>query len=85
MFRFRKDIATCVDIIELIDEEISQPTSGNRSVPPMFQVLTALHFYATGTFQLTIGDLMKFFSAHSLQNYTVSVDFSHKKAVPVPS
>ena len=75
-----------MDIIELIDEEISQPTSGNRSVPPMFQVLTSLQFYATGTFQLTIGDVMKF-SQHTICRImkSVSVHFAHKKAVPVPS
>jgi len=34
-------------------------TDKNDSLTPMNQLLIALRFYATGTFQLVIGDLFK--------------------------
>ena len=77
-FRFRKD--TAMDIIDLISEEIARPTSRSRSVPPMFQVLTALRFYATGTFQLAVGDIMRFSQPTVCRIIqSVSIALAHKK------
>jgi len=39
-----------------IEEKIKHPTKRSSSLTPMNQLLIALRFYATGSFQLVIGD-----------------------------
>ncbi len=53
-YRFTKQ--TTQDIIELISDQLQSDTQRNKAIPPFLQVLTALQFYATGTFQQTVGD-----------------------------
>ena len=54
-FRFRK--ATVLDIINLISLDITPPTRRHFAISAHVQVLLALSFYATGSFQVTLGDI----------------------------
>ena len=54
-FRFHKQ--TTVFIIELINDDIDPETERGSSLPGYLQVLITLRFFATGSFQITVGDL----------------------------
>lgn len=56
-YRFRRQ-----DILDIVDEVSGDIEVANRgfSVPAVLQVLTALRFFATGSFQLTCADLAGF-------------------------
>lgn len=54
-YRFSKD---CVlEILNLIAENLTFTSNRNFPISPLLQLLTTLRFYATGTFQMCIGDL----------------------------
>ncbi|XP_020298875.1 putative nuclease HARBI1, partial [Pseudomyrmex gracilis] len=53
-FRFRK--RTVQMILTLIEDRIKSRTDRNHAVSPLHQLLLTLRFYATGTFQVAIGD-----------------------------
>jgi hypothetical protein len=57
--RFRFSKQNVVTIIELISVDISPKADRHFAVPPHLQVLIALQFYATGAFQITVGDLIR--------------------------
>ncbi|XP_011268108.2 putative nuclease HARBI1 [Camponotus floridanus] len=54
-FRFRK--RTVQMILILIKQRIRSKTDRNHAVSPLHQLLLTLRFYATGTYQVAIGDL----------------------------
>ena len=53
-FRFRH--ASILYITTLLYEDSDHPTKRNCAVPPVIQLLCALRFYATGSFQIVVGD-----------------------------
>ena len=57
-YRFTK--TTTIHIVQQIehDKELLRHTRRNRAIPCHLQLLLALRFYATGGFQLTIGDTL---------------------------
>jgi len=54
-FRLRKDSVS--DLIKILAKDLQHQTRRGLPLTPMQQVLIALTFYATGTFQRVIGDL----------------------------
>ena len=54
-FRLRKDSVS--DLAKILDKDLQHQTRRGLPLTPMQQVLIALRFYATGTFQRVIGDL----------------------------
>ena len=54
-FRFRKE--TVLYIVDLISPDIDPPTRRHFAISAHIQVLLALAFYATGSFQITLGDI----------------------------
>ena len=55
-YRFTKDTTTF--LVDLVREELERPTLRSCSLPVVLQVCIALQFYATGTFQHTVGDTL---------------------------
>ena len=49
--------AICIDYSLQIESKIEYKTGRNQCLTPLQQLLSALRFYATGTFQLVVGDL----------------------------
>ena len=71
-FRLRKESSGHVsDLVKLLDKDLQHQTRRGLSLTPMQQVLIALRFYATGTFQRVIGDSKKQFLA-AIENYCTS-------------
>ena len=56
-FRFNKD--NVYYLINLLRNDLQPLTRRNKAIPPYLQVLIALQFYATGGFQITVGDLIR--------------------------
>ena len=54
-FRLRKDSVS--DLVTILEKDLEHQTRRGLPLTPMQQVLIALRFYATGTFQRVIGDL----------------------------
>ena len=54
-FRFHKE--TVSYILQLVIGKLCSPVPRGGGVPPIIQLLAALRFYATGMFQVDIGDL----------------------------
>ena len=54
-FRLRKDSVS--DLVKILAKDLEHQTRRGLLLTPMQQVLIALRFYATGTFQRVIGDL----------------------------
>ena len=54
-FRLKKDAVG--DLVKILDKDLQHQTRRGLPLTPMQQVLIALRFYATGTFQRVIGDL----------------------------
>jgi len=57
--RFHMYKESAVFIIELIKMELCAPVRRGAQLPPAIQFCIAARFYATGSFQLTLGDLHK--------------------------
>ena len=55
-FRLRKDSVN--DLAKILHKDLQHQTRRGPPLTPMQQVLIALRFYATGTFQRVIGDLL---------------------------
>ncbi|XP_044750059.1 putative nuclease HARBI1 isoform X2 [Coccinella septempunctata] len=53
-FRFHKN--SVMELLHKIGEKIEAPTKRNRALNAKMQIIVALRFYATGGFQMTIGD-----------------------------
>ena len=56
-FRFSKEGARF--IINLVQDELKHENKRGLGLPPYLQVLTTLQFFATGTFQSVVGDIVK--------------------------
>lgn len=54
--RFRFNKTSVMEILHKIGKNIEPRTRRNRAIDARLQILLALRFYATGGFQLTIGD-----------------------------
>ena len=54
-FRLTKDSVS--DLLKILDKDLQHQTRRGLPLTPLQQVLIALRFYATGTFQRVIGDL----------------------------
>lgn len=54
-YRLQKD--TVKKLVDKIGSKLSAPSSRNYAMTPLEQILIALRFYATGTFQIIVGDL----------------------------
>ena len=54
-FRFRKD--SVIDPVKILDKDLQHETRRGLPLTPMQEVLIALRFYATGTFERVVGDL----------------------------
>ena len=54
-FHLRKDSVS--NLVKILDKDLQHQTRRGLPLTPMQQVLIALRFYATGTFQRVIGDL----------------------------
>lgn len=54
-FRFTKPAAMV--IIEMLRDEVQHPTARNHAVPAHLQILAVLRFFATGSFQIVVGDV----------------------------
>jgi len=55
-YRFSKD--TTMYLVDLVREDLERPTLRSCSLPVIIQLCIALQFYATGTFQQTVGDTL---------------------------
>ena len=53
-FRFTKE--NTIFIIDIIADDIRFNTNRNKALPPYLQVLTALSFYGSGGFHVSVGD-----------------------------
>ncbi|KAJ8318371.1 hypothetical protein KUTeg_003462 [Tegillarca granosa] len=53
-YRFTKN--SVVKIFDIVKNDLTYMTARNNPVSPMVQVLAALRYYATGSFQLVTGD-----------------------------
>lgn len=57
--RFRMPRPLLLEVIDLIEDDISHPTRRSHALPSALQVLTALRFYATGSLQLVNADTVR--------------------------
>lgn len=55
-YRFDKDTVT-ETLLPLVIEALEKPTNRGLPIPPVLQLLVALRFYATSSFQVVSGDL----------------------------
>lgn len=55
--RFRLTKVTTLTLLTKIEKELEYLSDRNNALPPILQLLIALRFYATGSFQLIISDL----------------------------
>lgn len=58
--RYRFSKGNVVDLLNIISGDLSFATARNNPIPPLFRLLAALRFYATGQFQRSDGDLLQF-------------------------
>ena len=54
--RFRISKETFLELLGLLTPELQRPTRRCKALSPAIQLAIALRFYATGSFQLVIGD-----------------------------
>ncbi|XP_064639594.1 putative nuclease HARBI1 [Lineus longissimus] len=54
--RYRFDRQTILEVIDVVGDELDPITLRNHALPRELKVLAALRFYATGSFQLNVGD-----------------------------
>lgn len=55
--RFRLSKVSTLALLSKIESQLEYQSNRNAALPPMYQLLIALRYYATGTFQLVISDL----------------------------
>ena len=55
--RYRVNEEAIYNLCELLHEDLSHPTKRSNALPPMVQLLIALRFYASGSFQAVTGDV----------------------------
>ncbi|GBN03542.1 hypothetical protein AVEN_146662-1 [Araneus ventricosus] len=57
--RYHLNKDTAKSLIQMLDDTLSAPTEKNYALSSTEKVLTALRYYATGSYQLVLGDLAK--------------------------
>ncbi|GBM50001.1 hypothetical protein AVEN_113061-1, partial [Araneus ventricosus] len=57
--RYRLNKDTAESLIQMLDDTLSAPSEKNYALSSTEKVLIALRYYATGSFQLVLGDLEK--------------------------
>ncbi|KAB0790609.1 hypothetical protein PPYR_14985, partial [Photinus pyralis] len=55
--RYHVSKQTTLNVLQQIEDHLEYETDKNFSISPINQLLCALRFYATGSFQVTVGDL----------------------------
>ncbi|XP_072043033.1 putative nuclease HARBI1 [Amphiura filiformis] len=55
--RYRMYKHTAIELIDMMAPDLQRDTERGHALPPYLQVLTALRYYATGSFQSVVGDL----------------------------
>lgn len=55
--RYRMPRHVLMEVIDLIRDRVEHPTNRSHAIPAVLQVLCAMRYYATGSFQLVTGDL----------------------------
>ncbi len=55
-YRFRRE--TIVELINLLDDDLTHPTDRNKALPPLLQLCVALRFYACGSFLVVVSDTL---------------------------
>lgn len=58
-FRYRLDKQTVEQLELRLRGFLLKPTRRNKPLSPMFMILLTLRFFATGSFQMVVGDLLK--------------------------
>jgi len=74
--RYRLEKATAIFLCDLIKDNLCAPVRRGTHIPPIIQLTVALRFFATGGFQLCMGDL------HDISQPTVS-KIVKRVAVPI--
>ena len=57
--RFRLDVRSIYYLSNLLQPVLEHPTRRSGALSTLLQILVALRFYATGSFQITIGDSLR--------------------------
>ena len=55
--RYRMPRKSIIGLVDALHDDLEPPTSRCHSIPATLQVLTALRYYATGSFQQVIADV----------------------------
>ena len=64
--KYRLNRECIFNLVEELNDDLKSPTRRNYALPSYLQVLTALRFYGTGSFQAVVGD------THGIHKSTVS-------------
>ena len=54
--RYRCPRPVLLEIVDLLHDDVAHPTRRNHAVPACLQILSAIRYYATGSFQLVTAD-----------------------------
>lgn len=54
--RYRMPRQGIFNLVDILHDDLQPPTARSYSIPATLQVLTALRYYATGSFQQVVGD-----------------------------
>ncbi|XP_064650925.1 putative nuclease HARBI1 [Lineus longissimus] len=57
MKRYRMPRHVLTEVIDLIRADVEHPTQRSHAIPATLQILTAIRFFATGSFQLATADM----------------------------
>lgn len=57
--RYRFTKSSIMQLVKLIHKDIEHQTKRSKSLSPLMQLLLALRFYATGSFEEVVGDIVK--------------------------
>ncbi|XP_064596850.1 putative nuclease HARBI1 [Liolophura sinensis] len=55
--RYRVDRRAFLQVVDFLTPALERPTNRNHAIPVVLQVLTALRYYASGSFQSLVSDL----------------------------
>ena len=83
-FRLRKD--SVIDLVKNLEKDLQHQTRRRLPLTPMQQVLIALRFYATETFQRVIGDLFgvsAFAACTAIHKVSKAIYCETKSTIPV--
>lgn len=86
--RYRLTKTAVQDIARMLNSRLEYVSNRNFPVPVVDQVLTALRFYATGTFQLVVGDLSGIHQTTAgriVKRVTIALAERSKEFIKMPS